>query len=98
MSWENDEHKLWSRYRFITQLLKAKKDYYTDGTSKLTDAQYDSLESTFIVLHGREIYDKVVGVGYIEGSLEKYKKLLKDLNKKIALRRDNESITVSTEN
>lgn len=82
MGWMNDEHKLWSRYRFLTQLLKAKKDYYTDGTSKLTDQQYDSLESTFIVLHGREIYDEVVGVGYVQGSLEKYTKLLKELNGK----------------
>ena len=51
MAWLDSEHKLWSQYRFLTQLLKAKKDYYTDGTSKLTDKQYDSLEYSFIVLH-----------------------------------------------
>jgi hypothetical protein len=93
----NDNHKLWSRYRFITQLLKAKEDYYTNGTSKLTDSQYDKLESTFIVLHGREIYDEVVGVGYTKGSYKKYVKKLKELNKEIALRRENGTITISTE-
>lgn len=83
MAWMDENHRLWSQYRFMTQLLKAKKDYYTNGTSKLTDQQYDSLESSFIVLHGRELYDEVVGVGYIEGSLEKYQKKLKELNGKI---------------
>tara|TARA_R110000737_G_scaffold272599_1_gene279579 strand:+ start:734 stop:1006 length:273 start_codon:yes stop_codon:yes gene_type:complete len=89
MAWLDSEHKLWSQYRFLTQLLKAKKDYYTDGTSKLTDKQYDSLEYSFIVLHGREIYDEIVGVGYVEGSLEKYKKKLKELNNKINNRVNN---------
>lgn len=89
MSWIDEEHRLWSQYRFITQLLRAKKDYYNTGTSKLTDSEYDSLENSFIVLHGREIYDKVVGVGYREGSLEEYENKLKELNG---------CITVSTEN
>lgn len=83
MSWMDEDHRLWSQYRFITQLLKAKRDYYKSGTSKLTDHQYDSLEDSFILLHGRSLYDNVVGVGYIEGSLEKYEDKLKELNGKI---------------
>ena len=89
MAFNNETDRLWSQYRFMVQLLKAKKDYYKTGTSKLTDQQYDSLESSFIVLHGRALYDSILGVGYNEGSLEIYKKKLKELN---------ESITTSTEN
>ena len=39
MSWMDDDHRLWSQYKFTIQLLQAKKDYYTSGTSKLTDSQ-----------------------------------------------------------
>lgn len=77
----DEDHRLWSQYKFITQLLRAKKDYYKTGTSKLSDSQYDSLENSFIVLHGRTLYDKVVGVGYVDGSLEEYESKLKVLNK-----------------
>ena len=80
MAWNDDTQRLWSKYRFLTQLLKAKEDYYTTGTSKLTDQQYDHIESSFIVLHGREAYDEIIAVGYQKGLLEEYIKKFKYIN------------------
>ena len=72
----------WSKYRFITQIYAAKKDYYNNGSSKLTDPQYDALERSFVAIHGKEVYDKYILVGYEEGRYEEFKKKLDQIEGK----------------
>ena len=65
------------------QLHKAKKEYYSNGNSKMTDADYDRLESSFILLHSRKRYDLYVGVGYTENAYEKYKSKFEQINTRV---------------
>lgn len=82
MSFPSNNFRLWSMYKFLMQIHKAKRDYYVDGTSKLTDYEYDCMERSFKTLHSTRRYKLYVKVGYIDGMYEKYKTKFEQINRR----------------
>ena len=67
---------LYSLYGLMDKIHQAKKDYYK-GIPKLTDQQYDALETSFKTIHGQEAFDKWYAVGYDREKHDEIKKLFK---------------------
>lgn len=80
MSWANEDHRLWSLYRFLMIIHRSKRDYYRKGTSRLSDNEYDAMERSFLTLHGKKRLDLYLGVGYTEGNFEKFRDKYEQIN------------------
>lgn len=57
-------HKAYSSKFLGTKILKAKKAYYEDGTSTLTDQEYDALETSLKAIDPDNPIFKMVGMTY----------------------------------
>lgn len=57
----NNPYSFW---RLFDKLYNAKRDYYTQGRSKLTDQAYDYLEESIKAIHGEESFQEWNCVGY----------------------------------
>jgi len=58
------EEKLYSLYGLLDSYYEAKRTYYTSGKATMTDQAYDSLESSIVNIHGKDVFDKWGVVGY----------------------------------
>ena len=79
----------YSLFALMDKLYEAKRSYYSDGSSKLSDAEYDAIENSFKAVHGVELYDHYICVGYDK---EKHKEILELKNKYDKLSRENWNI------
>ena len=52
------------KYGLLNKIYEAKKAYYGDGSSKMTDAEYDALESSFVNIFSKELLQQYTCVGY----------------------------------
>jgi len=57
-------HIEYSKWKLLDRIYTAKKAYYGSGKAHITDLQYDSLEGSFIALHGVEALKTWTCVGY----------------------------------
>ncbi len=75
----NDRGSFWN---LLNKYYEAKRRYYSEGKSKLTDLEFDALEHTMMVLHGeRFVDDGWKCVGYDAERHIEIKRMVKIVNK-----------------
>lgn len=75
------DNKLYSLYHLLDELYEAKRLYYK-GSPKLTDKQFDALESSIKNIHGNKVFEEWYTVGYDEEKHKIIKKNCKEESKK----------------
>jgi len=75
----NNEYSKWA---LLDRMYEAKRSYYGDGKSSLTDQEYDALERSIIAIHGEQLLKDWYCVGYDSDTHNKIKENLNAITKK----------------
>lgn len=57
-------HKEYSKWSLMDKIYEAKKNYYGPSSTKLSDSEYDAIETSFKAIHGESAFKELYCVGY----------------------------------